>query len=59
MKILIAGSHGMVGSAVTRYLIESGHEVARLVRSQPKPGEIWWDPDPGQIDAADWKVSTA
>jgi uncharacterized protein (TIGR01777 family) len=52
MKILIAGSHGMVGSAVTRYLIESGYEVVRLVRTQPTLGEIWWDPDPGQIDAA-------
>ncbi len=52
MKILIAGSHGMVGSAVTRHLIESGYEVVRLVRSQPKSGEIWWDPDPGQIDVA-------
>ncbi len=51
MKILIAGSHGMLGSAVTRHLIESGYEVARLVRSQPKSGEVWWDPDPGQIDA--------
>ena len=52
MKILIAGSHGMVGAAVTRYLIENGHDVTRLVRSTPKAGEIWWDPDPGQIDAA-------
>ena len=51
MKILIAGSHGMVGSAVTRHLIESGYEVVRLVRSKPKYGEIWWDPDPGQIEA--------
>jgi uncharacterized protein (TIGR01777 family) len=52
MRLLIAGSHGMVGSAVTAYLLECGHEVVRLVRSQPKSDEIWWDPDPGQIDAA-------
>src|SRR5512135_2419814 len=52
MKILIAGSHGMVGSAVTRRLIECGHDVVRLVRHKPGPGEVWWDPDAGKIDAA-------
>jgi uncharacterized protein (TIGR01777 family) len=41
----------MVGSVVTRHLIEIGHEVIRLVRRSPGPGEIWWDPDTGQIDA--------
>jgi len=51
MKILIAGSNGMVGSAVTRHLIECGHQVIRLVRHTPGPDEIWWDPDPGQIEA--------
>jgi uncharacterized protein (TIGR01777 family) len=52
MRLLIAGSHGMVGSAVTTYLLERGHEVIRLVRSKPESDEIWWDPDLGQIDAA-------
>ena len=51
MRLLIAGSHGMVGSAVITYLLERGHEVVRLVRGKPKPGEIGWDPDQGQIDA--------
>jgi NAD dependent epimerase/dehydratase family enzyme len=51
MKTLIAGSNGMVGSAVTRRLIECGHEVVRLVRHTPGPGEVWWDPDCGEIDA--------
>jgi uncharacterized protein len=52
MNILIAGSHGMVGSAVTRHLIECGYEVVRLVRHTPGPGELWWDPDAGEIDTA-------
>jgi NAD dependent epimerase/dehydratase family enzyme len=52
MKILIAGSHGMIGSAVTCHLIECGHEVVRLVRSTPGSGEVWWDPDAGKIDAS-------
>lgn len=52
MKILIAGSNGMVGSGVTRYLMECGHEVVRLVRRAPNPGEVWWNPDAGEIDKA-------
>jgi len=52
MKILIAGSHGMVGSAVTRHLIECGYEVVRLVRKAPCDGELYWDPDAGHIDAS-------
>jgi len=52
MKILIAGSNGMVGSAVTHHLIESGHEVVRLVRKEPGSGEVFWDPDAGKIDTA-------
>jgi uncharacterized protein (TIGR01777 family) len=52
MKILIAGSHGVVGSAATRHLNECGHEVHRLVRQAAGPGEVWWDPDAGEIDKA-------
>ncbi len=52
MKILIAGSSGMIGSAVTRHLIENGHEVVRLVRYVPGPGEIGWNPDAGKMDTA-------
>ena len=50
MKILIAGSHGIVGSAVTAYLVACGHQVSRLVRSAPGLSEVWWDPDKGEID---------
>ncbi|TRZ50931.1 NAD-dependent epimerase/dehydratase family protein, partial [bacterium] len=52
MKTLIAGSNGMIGSAVTRHLVGSGHEVVRLVRHMPGSGEVWWDPDAGKIDTA-------
>jgi hypothetical protein len=34
-------------------LSTGGHEVKRLVRSEPGPGEIRWDPGAGQIDSAD------
>ncbi|HTP02949.1 MAG TPA: NAD-dependent epimerase/dehydratase family protein, partial [Anaerolineales bacterium] len=52
MKILIAGSSGMIGSAATRHLLAGGHDVTRLVRHTPGPSEVWWDPDAGKIDAA-------
>ena len=52
MKILIAGSNGMIGSAVTRHLIECGYEVIRLVRKAPGSGEVFWNPDAGKIDTA-------
>ena len=51
MKILIAGSHGMIGSVVTARLLEHGHEVVRLVRKEPREGELYWDPDGGTLDA--------
>ena len=52
MKILIAGSHGMIGSAVTPYLVACGYQVTCLVRSAPGPGEVWWDPDKFEIDTS-------
>jgi len=36
MRILISGSSGMVGTAVTRLLTENGHTVSRLLRRQSK-----------------------
>ena len=52
MKTLIAGSKGMIGSAVTRHLLQQGHQVIRLVRREPGTGEVYWNPDTGQIDKA-------
>ncbi|MEQ8820932.1 MAG: TIGR01777 family oxidoreductase [Sumerlaeia bacterium] len=46
MKILISGSTGLVGQALTQFLTTGGHEVIRLTRS-PKPNlpekQILWD----------------
>ena len=52
MKILISGSHGLVGSALVQSLTAGGHEVLRLVRHQRTVGapEIEWQPDKGIID---------
>lgn len=52
MKILVSGSHGLVGKALVRSLTEDGHEVVRLVRGERAPGalEVEWQPDEGRID---------
>jgi uncharacterized protein len=53
MKILVSGSHGLVGKALTRSLTDDGHEVVRLVRRERSFGalEIEWHPNQGRIDA--------
>ncbi|HEY2975726.1 MAG TPA: TIGR01777 family oxidoreductase, partial [Pyrinomonadaceae bacterium] len=46
MKILISGSHGLVGTALMKSLEPEGHEVFRLVRYAPSSdAEIEWSPD--------------
>ena len=54
MKILLSGSHGLVGKALTRSLIDDGHEVVRLVRRERTLGapEVEWHPEQGRLDAA-------
>jgi uncharacterized protein (TIGR01777 family) len=46
MKILIGGSHGLVGTALIKSLESQGHEVFRLVRHAPtSKTEVEWSPD--------------
>ncbi|HYN23987.1 MAG TPA: TIGR01777 family oxidoreductase, partial [Pyrinomonadaceae bacterium] len=46
MKLLISGSHGLVGKALVKSLEAEGHEVFRLVRHAPgSDSEIEWSPD--------------
>lgn len=54
MKILVTGSHGLVGSALIPALEAGAHEIVRLVRSTPKAGapEVQWDAEKGSIDVA-------
>ena len=46
MHVLIAGSSGLIGSALTSALRSHGAEVSRLVRREArKPDEFSWDPE--------------
>ena len=46
MKILIGGSHGLVGTALLKALEAQGHEILRLVRHAPtSKREVEWSPD--------------
>lgn len=53
MKVLIAGSSGLIGTALAGRLLDDGNEVLRLVRRAPvAPGEVQWDPSGGSVDAS-------
>ena len=54
MRVAVSGSTGLVGSEVVASLSAAGHEVVRLVRRVPAPGEkaVRWDPEKREIDAA-------
>ena len=53
MNVLVTGSHGLIGSALTTALETGGHSVRRLIRSAPAgESEFRWDPDAGRLDPA-------
>ena len=52
MKILISGSHGLVGKALISELTKDGHEIVSLVRHKSGgAAEIEWHPNQGSIDS--------
>jgi uncharacterized protein (TIGR01777 family) len=53
LRIAVSGASGLIGSSLVPFLTTGGHEVRRLVRgSKSGPGEVRWDPERGEIDAA-------
>jgi len=54
MKIVVSGSTGLIGSALTKVLTARNHEVVPLVRRRVSPGEraVAWDPERATIDGA-------
>jgi uncharacterized protein (TIGR01777 family) len=53
MRVLVAGSSGLIGTALCRALGTAGHEGVRLVRRAPgADDEIFWNPEGGVLDAS-------
>lgn len=52
LTIAISGARGLVGDHLIPFLTAGGHQVRRLVRGRPGPGDIAWDPAKGQLDPA-------
>lgn len=64
MRVVIAGSSGLIGSALTASLLADGHDVVRLVRHPPSSGadsaataqsratEAQWDPSAAHLPAS-------
>ncbi|WP_129339389.1 TIGR01777 family oxidoreductase [Cellulomonas endophytica] len=53
MRVVVAGSHGLIGSALVPRLRGAGHAVRTLVRGHAAgPDEAPWDPDAGHLDPA-------
>lgn len=52
VKVLVTGSHGLIGREVVARLTGAGHYVVRLVRRDPDRarGDIEWDPVSGSIE---------
>ena len=49
--VAIAGSSGLIGSALVTALRTADHPVLRIVRRTPaNAGEVHWDPDSGELD---------
>lgn len=65
MRIVIAGSSGLIGTALVDRLRNDGHEVIRLVRRTPGgPDELRWSPggdglDPAALTDADVAINLA
>jgi uncharacterized protein len=50
--VAIAGSSGLIGSALVTALRTADHHVLRIVRRAPaNASELHWDPDSGELDA--------
>jgi len=63
MRVVVAGSSGLIGTALVSLLRQGEHEVLRLVRRRPSaPDERRWDPaaatmDSDALDGADAVVN--
>lgn len=63
MRVIIAGSSGLIGGGLRAAYRRDGHEVVRLVRRASQgPDEVRWDParpDPRLVEGADAVINLA
>lgn len=53
-RVAITGATGLIGSALSSYLVARGDDVRHLVRREARTGsEISWDPSQRRLDPAD------
>ncbi len=53
-RVAITGATGLIGSALSSYLVARGDDVRHLVRREARTGsEISWDPEHRRLDPAD------
>ena len=45
MKVLITGSSGLIGTALSKSLTAGGHSAIRLQRQNNDPDSLVWDPE--------------
>ena len=50
MRILVGGSHGLIGTALVSRLQELDHSVVRLVRNDPEQDDILWQMTDDTVD---------
>jgi len=51
VRVVVAGSSGLIGTRLVPELRRAGHDVLRLVRRSPAaPDERGWDPPAGRVD---------
>jgi len=50
LKLAISGATGLVGRALTPFLLTGGHDVRRMTRRAGHPGDVDWSHEQGRID---------
>jgi len=59
-SVLIAGSSGLIGSALVEALRAQGCRIRRLVREEPtSEDEVYWNPEDGTIDLSEIEAADA
>ncbi|MFT5091096.1 MAG: hypothetical protein ACI906_003334 [Candidatus Latescibacterota bacterium] len=60
VRVILAGSSGLIGTALAQCLRENGREVVRLVRRAPRAvDEVYWNAEMGELDRAELGVVDA